>query len=166
MILLWNAVVLEVRVQAHTQKFWFAENLGKIPENPVKNGTQRCQGLQKNTWRPFSEVTPKNVFMIFVGEQLQVKVAQITFWASLRKCGQKSFGQKIAPPKCACSYTYDENTSPPSLPPFLKEQKGKCPRHASILRRLCAYYSTRTLFTRCKLRSVTVTNINYYQQYP
>jgi len=41
---------------AHPQKFWFAENLGKIPENPVKNGAQRrliskngAQGVQKNT---------------------------------------------------------------------------------------------------------------------
>jgi len=43
-------------VQAHPQKFWFAENMGKRPENPGKNGAQSCltskigaQGLQKNT---------------------------------------------------------------------------------------------------------------------
>jgi len=29
-------VVLQVGVQAHPQKFWFAENLRKIPENPGK----------------------------------------------------------------------------------------------------------------------------------
>jgi len=40
---------------------------------------------------------------------------------------------------------------PPSYGPG-----GKCPRHASILRRPCAYYSTRTLLTRCcKLQCVT-----------
>jgi len=38
------------------QKFWFVENLGKIPGNPGKNGAQRCliwkngaQLLQKYT---------------------------------------------------------------------------------------------------------------------
>jgi len=64
MILLWKAVVLEVgmqELQAHPQKFWFAENLGKSPENPGKHGGQGCltskngaQGLHKNTWKPFS----------------------------------------------------------------------------------------------------------------
>jgi len=63
MRLLCKAVVLEVGVevvQAHTPKFWFAENLRKIPENPGIKGAQRCltskngtQGLQKDTWRPF-----------------------------------------------------------------------------------------------------------------
>jgi len=56
--------------------------------------------------------------MTFVGEQLQVKVAQTTFRASLGKCGQKSFGQKIAPSKCAGFYNYDENASPSRCPPF------------------------------------------------
>ena len=42
MMLLWKAVVLEVGVQAHPQKVWFDENLGKSPENSGKNGTQRC----------------------------------------------------------------------------------------------------------------------------
>jgi len=43
-------------LQAHLQKFWFAENLGKSPENPGKNSAQRCltskngaQNLHKNT---------------------------------------------------------------------------------------------------------------------
>jgi len=63
MILLWKAVVFEVGVQglqAHPQKFWVTENLGKNPENPCKNSAQRCltsrngaEGLHKNTWRPF-----------------------------------------------------------------------------------------------------------------
>ena len=45
MILLWKAVLLEVgvkEVQAHPQKFWFAENMGNILKNLRKNGTQRC----------------------------------------------------------------------------------------------------------------------------
>jgi len=43
-------------VQSHPQKFKFAENLSKIPENPGRSGAQRCltsktgtRGLQKNT---------------------------------------------------------------------------------------------------------------------
>ena len=43
MILLWKAVVVGVWVvQAQPQKFWFAENLGKISEHPRKNDAQRC----------------------------------------------------------------------------------------------------------------------------
>ena len=45
MILLRKAVLLEMGVkglQAHPKKFWFPENLGKSPENPGKNGAQRC----------------------------------------------------------------------------------------------------------------------------
>ena len=45
MRLLCKAVVLEVGVevvQAQPPKFWFAENLRKIPENPGINGAQRC----------------------------------------------------------------------------------------------------------------------------
>jgi len=44
MILLWEAMALEVGLQglqAHPQKFWFAENLSKSPENPGKNSNQR-----------------------------------------------------------------------------------------------------------------------------
>ena len=43
-------------LQAHPQKFWFAENLSKSPENPGKNSNQRwltskngAQDLHKNT---------------------------------------------------------------------------------------------------------------------
>jgi len=58
------------RVQAHPQKFWFVENPGKIPENPnnlpkylgkipENLGKNGAQGLQKNKWRPFLEITPQ-----------------------------------------------------------------------------------------------------------
>jgi len=48
------------------------ENLGKILENPGKNGTQRCflkKRRQKHMWRPLLEITPKKV-LIFVGDNL------------------------------------------------------------------------------------------------
>jgi len=56
--------------------------------------------LDFKKWRPrfaekhmktFSEVTPKKVLIIFVGENLWTKVAQKTFRRSLEKIGQKSF---------------------------------------------------------------------------
>ena len=50
--------------------------------------------------------------------------------------------------------------------PSFARSEGEMPRHASILRRPCAHYSTRTLFTRCcRLQCVTVMNI-YYQRSP
>ena len=55
----------------------------------------------------------------------------------------------------------------PPLAPLLKGQRGKCPPHASILSRPCAYHSTHTLFTRCcRLQCVTVIGINYSQRSP
>jgi len=58
--------------------------------------------LDFKIWRPrfaekhmktFLQVTPKKVLMIFVGENLQAKVAQklFNFSRSLEKYGQKSF---------------------------------------------------------------------------
>jgi len=44
--------------------------------------------------------------------------------------------------------------------PLLKGLREQCSRHAFVLRCPCAYYSARTLFTRCRLQCVTVMNIN------
>jgi len=43
---------------------------------------------------------------------------------------------------------------------LFKGQRGQCSRHASVLRRPCAYYSTRTIFPRCRIQCVAVMNIN------
>jgi len=62
-------------VAGANQKFWFAENQGKSPENPGKNSAQRCLTSQNDAdicikthedlfWR----LHQKEVFMIFVGE--------------------------------------------------------------------------------------------------
>ena len=70
-----------MEVQARPQKFWFAKNLDKIPENTGKNSTQRCLTLKNGSkvcrkthedrfWRSHH----KKVLMIFVGEKLQVKL--------------------------------------------------------------------------------------------
>ena len=161
----------------------------------------------------FWRLHQKEVFMIFVGENLEAKIAQKNFSGKFGEIRAKSF----LPQKFVCSYTYDEKVPLPPLLLFWKSRRGnrrvtslghqwwrrvfwegptffklcqivltyntlfqggdkfcrrrrprsygpggKCPRHASILRRPCAYYSTRTLFTRCcKLQCVTAMNINY-----
>jgi len=54
-----------------------------------------------------------------------------------------------------------QSTSSP-VAPLLKGQRRHCSRHAAIFWRPCAYYSTRTLVTRCcRLQFLTVMNITY-----
>jgi len=52
--------------------------------------------------------------MIFVGKNLEAKVAQQLFRASLGKFGQKS----SHPQKFACSHTYGRGRRPVRLPPL------------------------------------------------
>ena len=117
MILLWKAMVLE-GLQAHPQKFWFVENLGKSPENPGKSRAQHCltskngaQGLHKNTWGPFLEVTPKRGRHDLCGRKLVGKTWPKNLLGKFGEIRAKSF----APPKFACTYTYDEKAPPPPL---------------------------------------------------
>jgi len=162
MILLWKTVVLKVGVQwlqAHPQKVWFAENLGKNANKSCsKNG---AQGLQKNTWRSFFEVTPKKRLNDLCGRNFVGKSCTKN-WACLGKFGKRFFGpQKI----WLLLHQWQKGTSDP-ITPLLKRQRGKCPRHASILQRPCAYYSTRALFTRCfRLQCVILMDIHYHR-YP
>ena len=107
------------------------------------------------------EVTPKKVFIIFVGEHFLAKVAQ-NFSGKFREIRAKILRnpKNLPAPKPMMK----RRLRP--VPPLLREQRGKFPRHVSILRRPCAYYSTHTLFTRCyKLQCVTVINI-YYKRSP
>ena len=133
-------------------KVWFDENLGKILETPGKDGAQSClslqigaQGLHKNTWRPFFEVTPKKVFL-----SLREKICkQETFrqvWGNLGK--NSSHLQKLA-----CCYNCVK-APPLPLSPFWKVRRGM-PRHASILRRPCAYCFTYT-HSLCSLLQATI----------
>ena len=87
------------------------ENLDKFPENPGKNSVQRCltskngaQCLQKNTRRPLflGRSHQKEVFVIFVRENLQAKVVKKLFgqiWENSVK--NPSHLQKFV-----CLYTY------------------------------------------------------------
>jgi len=104
----------------------------------------------------FWRLHQKDVFMIFVRENVLAKVAQTPFgqvWGDSSKI-------LLTPKLCLLLHLWWKGTSAP-IAPLLKEQRGKCPRHAPILRHPCAYSSTRTLFTRCcRLKCVTVMNIN------
>ena len=126
--------------------------------------------LDFKKWRPrfvekhmktFLEVTPKKCFNLcarnFVGKSCTKNVSG--------KFGE--IREKIlrAPKTCLLLHQSWKDTSDP-IAPLLKGQRGKRSRHDSILRRPCAHYSTRALFTRCcRLQCVTVMNINY-QRYP
>ena len=167
MILLWKTVVFEVGVQGletHPQKFWFPKNLGKSPENPGKNSAQRCltsrngaKGLHKNTWRRFCGGYTKKRSLLSLWEKICMQKLHKKFFGQVwGSSGKILRNQKV----CLLLHLWWKGTSPPVVP-LLKGQRGKWPLHASILRRPCAYYSTRTLFTRCKLQCVTAMNINY-----
>jgi len=79
------------------------ENLGKMPENPGKNGAQH---LQKNTLQFFWRSHQKKVLMVFVGENLWTKGAQNFFGQVL---GDSSKNPSH-PQKLICSYTYVAHT--------------------------------------------------------
>jgi len=137
-------------VQARTQKFWFAENLGNILDNSRKMVPdvawlqKNCaKGLQKNTWRPFLEVTPKKVVMIFVEKICRKKLHKTLFGEVWENSGKNpSQTQKM----CLLLHLWWKGTSG-HVAPLLKGQRDECPRHASIFRRPCAYDSTRTLYS-------------------
>jgi len=79
-----------------------------------------------------------------------------TLWEKMcrQKLHKKLFGQvwgnsdKIlrTPKICLLLHLWWKSPSAP-IATLLKEQRGKCPRHASNLRRVCAYYSTCTLYS-------------------
>ena len=137
----------EQGVQTHPLKFWFAENLGKIPENPGKYSVQRCltskngdQGLHKNTWRPFLEATPKKLLRDLCGRKFVGKSCTKILSGKFREIRAKI----LCTPKNLSAPTPTKRHFCP-VAPLLKGQKGKCFRHASIFRRPCAYYPTLSL---------------------
>ena len=90
-----------------------------------------------------------------------------------QKLRKKLFGQvwrnsgKIlrTPKICLLLHLWSKGISA-SIVPLWKGQMRLCLWHVSILRRPCAYYSTRTRFTRCcELQCVTAKNINF-QRFP
>jgi len=88
-------------LQAHPQKFWFAEILAKALKIRVS-------------------MAPNVVWLKIMAPKVYIKTHQDFFLEVTPKLG---FHDLV--------------------------QRGKCPRHASILRRPCAYYSSCILFTRC-----------------
>ena len=92
------------------------------------------------------------------GREFVVKNCIKIVSGSLGKSGQKSFA---TPKICLLLHLWWKGTCTP-VAPLLKGQRDECPGHASIFRLPCAYYSTRTLFTRCcSLQFVIVMKINY-----
>jgi len=145
MILLWKAVLLEVVVQG-VQALPKSSDLLKILVQMApsvawlqKMAPKVCKKTHEDL---FCRWHREKFFIIFLGENLLAKVAQKRFRASLGKYGQKNPSH---PPKFACSCTY-EKEPPPRCPPS-ERTEGKCTRHAYILRRPCACYSTRTLYS-------------------
>jgi len=155
--------VLEVEAQAHPQKVWFAENLGKNATKSCftpKNGTQ---GLHKNTWRPFFEVTPKKGHNYLCGREFCRQKLHKNLFGHV----WENSGKYPSPPKkFACCYTNDQKAPPILLPHLWKDSGGNTPAMPPFSGVPCAYYSTRALFTRCcRLQCVTVMNINHHR-YP
>jgi len=97
-------------------KFWFVENLGKIPKNqgktpeyPDKNCVQRClilkngaQRLLKNTWRHFFGVHTEKGLHDLCGRKSVGKVAYKRFG----KIWENSGKNPSHPQNFAYSYTY------------------------------------------------------------
>ena len=144
MILLWKAMVFQVGVhglQAHPQKFWFAENLGKKGSNVVwleKMAPKVCIKIHEDL---FFEVTPKRGLHDFCG------------WKYIGRSCTKSFsgkfgeirGKSFAPQTFACSYTYDEKVPLPRCP-SLERVEGKMPSpclHSPAS--LCIFFYTHSL---------------------
>jgi len=105
-----------------TQKSWFAKNLGrilenlsKIPENPGKNGTQRCFDFKK--W--CSPLAEKHMKSLFEGQTK--KRSSWSLWEKIcRRSRTKTFQAKIwgnsgknpsNPQKFACSCTCATTTN-------------------------------------------------------
>jgi len=76
----------------------------KIPENPGKNGAQRCltskngaQRLQKNTIKTFFGVTPKTGVHVLCGGNLSAKGARKRFGQVLGNSGKNHSHPKALP---------------------------------------------------------------------
>jgi len=176
LILSWKAVVLEMgmqELQAHPQKFWFAENFGKsfTKRNLGKSGALKIRvkmapnvvWFQKMTPKVcikthedlFLEVTPKRGLHDFCGRKFVGKTCTKNFSGKFGKIRAKSF----APQKFACSYTYDEKAPPTPLPIFWQGRGGNAlvmPPFSVVPVRIILH----ALFTRCcRLQCVTVMNI-------
>jgi len=108
-------------------KFWFvknpgkilenlgkiSENLGKIHENLGKMAPNICTITNEDL---FLEVTPKKVFMIFVGENLQAQVAEQLFGQVSGNSSKNPWHPKnlLAPTHVMLTYFY-------KLSPHLRE---------------------------------------------
>ena len=135
-------------VASASPKVWFAENLGKVLKISVKMAPnivwlkkvtpKVCIKTHENL---FLEVTPKRGLHDLCGRKFVGK-------SCTKKLFRKVWGNSVKilsmPKNCLLLHLWWKGASAP-VALLLKGQFGKCPRHASILRRSCAYYSTWTL---------------------
>jgi len=147
-------MALEVGVQAHLQKFSFAENLSKIPENRGRNCAQRCltsknstQGLQKNTRRPFCVYLRqiflgKNCTENFLGKFGEIR-AKILRTPKNLPAPTPMMKRHL---HLHCPFWKGRGGNAPAMPPF-----SGIPVHI-ILQSLYSFF---------RLQCVTVMNINY-----
>jgi len=159
MILLWNAVVLEVGVRGckHTPKsfdllkIWVKSLKIRVYMAPSVLRLQKmAPRVCRKTHEDFTlEVTPKKELHDLCGRKFVGKIAQKTFRASLGKFGQKSFA---VPKICLLLHLWWKGTSA-SIVPFWKGRGGNapaippfCSRHTSTpYRRPCVCYSILSL---------------------
>ena len=114
----------------------------------------------KHTW-PYCEGYTKKSSSWSLWEKIYRQKLHKNFSGKFGEIRAKFYTPEI----CLLLYPWWKVTSAP-VAPRLKVQRGIGPSHASVIRRVCAYYSTRTLFTRCcSMQCVTAMNINY-QRYP
>jgi len=119
MILLWKAMVFQVGVhglQAHPQKFWFAENLGKKGSNVVwleKMAPKVCIKIHEDL---FFEVTPKRGLHDFCGWKYIGRSCTKSFSGKFGEIRGKSFAPQTF---CLLLHLWWKGTSAP-LPLFRK----------------------------------------------
>ena len=152
--LLWKSVVLEVgvqRLQAHPKLFWFAENLGKSPENPGRKGSN-VVWLQKMATKVcikthhedlFLEITPKRGLHDFGGRKFVGKRCTKNFSGMFGEIWAKSFASQ----KFACSYTYDEKAPPRPLHLFWQSRGGNAFACLHSPASLCILFYTHSLYS-------------------
>ena len=132
MILLWKTVVLVGGgCQAHPQKFWFAENLGNIPENPRENGAQPCL-TSKNGAREVCRKSYEDLFW----RSHQIGLHDLCGRAFVGKSCTKNFSWKfgeirakiLRPPKISLLLILSWKGISALVAPLLKGQRDECPR--------------------------------------
>jgi len=137
MTLIWTAVVLVGGggASAPTKVFICWKSAWKWRPTTLLDFKKWRPRFAENRMKTFFGGHTKKGFHDLRGRVFAGKSCKKTFRKSLGKFGQKSF----ATPKISLLLNlWWKGTSTP-IAPLLKGQRDECPRHASIIRRPCAY---------------------------